>query len=139
MSIQPQQRQPEIPDGYVHIQTEDGQHYLVPNFMILASHQAMDAYRKKAELGVHGARGGVSNFLFKWLLRVADADADADTYHEFAVWKHDRCAIPLLSGPRPADVPCRSDMCAHLHLCGYVNLVCRRSRQTGSCWAAMPT
>jgi len=77
MSIQRQQRQPEIPDGYVRIQTEDGQHYLVPNFMIPASHQAMDAYRKKAELGVHGARGGVSNFLFKWLLRVADV-ADVD-------------------------------------------------------------
>ena len=53
-----------------------------------------------------------------WLMSmaVADADADADTYHEFAVWKHDRCTILLPSGLRPADVPCRSGMCAHSHL-----------------------
>ena len=55
-----QQSQTDIPDGYVTIQSDNGQHYLVPHFMILATHQAMDAYHKKLEFNAHKADGGVS-------------------------------------------------------------------------------
>ncbi|KAF8233454.1 hypothetical protein L208DRAFT_1266540, partial [Tricholoma matsutake] len=37
----------------------NGQHYLVPHFMIPATHQAMEAYCKKVEFNVHMAHGGV--------------------------------------------------------------------------------
>jgi len=35
-----QESQADIPDGYVSIQSDNGQHYLVPHFIILATHQA---------------------------------------------------------------------------------------------------
>jgi hypothetical protein len=55
-----------IPDGFVHITSDDGQQYLVPPFMIPATHQAMEAYRQKLEFNVHNADRGVS-FHFKVL------------------------------------------------------------------------
>ena len=59
-----QKSQADIPDGYVSIQSDNGQHYLVPHFMILATHQAMEAYQKKVEFNVHMAhvtwRGKIS-------------------------------------------------------------------------------
>ena len=58
-----QQRQDKPLDGYVTIQAEDGQHYLVPHFMIPATHQALNAYHQKLELDVRNADGGVS-FIF---------------------------------------------------------------------------
>jgi hypothetical protein len=55
-----------IPNGFVHITSDDGQHYLVPPFMIPATHQAMEAYCQKLEFNVHNADQGVS-FHFKVL------------------------------------------------------------------------
>lgn len=52
--------QADIPEGYVVIRSDDGQHYLVPPFMIPATHQAMEAYRKKVDFNVQAAYGGVS-------------------------------------------------------------------------------
>ncbi|KAF8237584.1 hypothetical protein L208DRAFT_1246651 [Tricholoma matsutake] len=49
-----------IPDGYVHIRSDNGQHYLVPHFMIPATHQAMEAYHKKVKFNVCNADRGVS-------------------------------------------------------------------------------
>ena len=57
-----QQSQTDFPDGYVTIESDNGQRYLVPHFMIPATHQAMEAYRKKLEFNVHKADGGVSSF-----------------------------------------------------------------------------
>jgi hypothetical protein len=49
-----------FPDGYVHITSDDGEQYLVPRFMIPATHQAFEAYQKKKEFNVLNADGGVS-------------------------------------------------------------------------------
>src|ERR1700679_1983724 len=57
-----QQSQTAFPDGYVTIESDNGQRYLVPHFMILATHQAMEAYCKKLEFNVHKTDGGVSSF-----------------------------------------------------------------------------
>jgi len=54
-----QESQADIPDGYVSIRSDNGQQYLVPHFIILATHQAMEAYQKKVEFNVHTAHGGV--------------------------------------------------------------------------------
>ena len=51
--------QQEIPEGYVPILYDNGQHYIVPRFMIPATHQAMEAYQKKVDFNVHTALGGV--------------------------------------------------------------------------------
>ena len=59
-----QQRQDKLLDGYVTIRAEDGQHYLVPHFMIPATHQALNAYHQKLELDVRNADGGVSFVYF---------------------------------------------------------------------------
>jgi hypothetical protein len=53
-----QESQADILDGYVPIQSDDGQHSLVPHLMIPATHQAMEAYCKKVEFNVHDAYGG---------------------------------------------------------------------------------
>jgi hypothetical protein len=108
-----QESQADIPDGYVAIRSDDGQHYLVPHFMIPATHQAMEAYRKKIEFNVHEAYGGVSFPSFEsdnaagrcrgsgrcrvladamcWPMPCLLAHAVYPlTHHQFAVWKHDR-------------------------------------------------
>jgi hypothetical protein len=111
-----QESHADIPDGYVAIRSDNGQHYLVPHFMIPATHQVMEAYRKKVELNVRDAYGGVSfpSFQCLWPVPIlfplpclgrcralADAvpcplpclSADAAhplTHHQFSVWKHDR-------------------------------------------------
>jgi len=54
-----QESQADIPDGYVSIQSDNGQQYLVPRFIIPATHQAMEAYQKKVEFNVRTAHGGV--------------------------------------------------------------------------------
>ena len=59
-----QQRQDKLLDGYVTIRAEDGQHYLVPHFMIPATHQALNAYHQKLDLDVRNADGGVSFVYF---------------------------------------------------------------------------
>ncbi|KAF8221896.1 hypothetical protein L208DRAFT_1325564, partial [Tricholoma matsutake] len=56
-----QQSNTYIPDGYVAIRGDNGQHYLVPPFMIPATQQAMEAYSKKVEFDVHMADGGSGN------------------------------------------------------------------------------
>ena len=87
-----QERPTQTPNGYVPIQTEDGECYLVPPFMVPATHQALDAYRMKAKMKVNSAKVGVSllQFFLKvpimlmgsdrwyWAMTVANADADAD-------------------------------------------------------------
>ena len=47
-------------DGYVCITSDDGQQYLVPQFMIPATHQAFEAYQKKLQFNVLNVDGGVS-------------------------------------------------------------------------------
>ena len=59
-----QQRQDNVLDRYVTIQAEDGQRYLVPHFMIPATHQALNAYHQKLDLDVCNAVGGVSFVYF---------------------------------------------------------------------------
>src|SRR3981189_1809416 len=59
-----QLNQTDMPDGYVAIQGDDGQHYLLPNFMILVPHQVMEAYQQKVAFNVRSADGGVSFHLF---------------------------------------------------------------------------
>jgi hypothetical protein len=49
-----------IPEGYVRITSSDGQEYVVPQFMVPATHQALDAYSKKLDLDAANAAGGVS-------------------------------------------------------------------------------
>lgn len=60
-----QQSNTYIPDGYVAIRSDNGQHYLVPPFMIPATQQAMEAYCKKIEFDVHMADGGVRFSFFR--------------------------------------------------------------------------
>ena len=55
-----QQRLSQSPHGYVTIQTEDGERYLVPPLMVPATEQALAACRMKAEMNVNKAKGGVS-------------------------------------------------------------------------------
>jgi hypothetical protein len=52
-----------IPDGYVLISSNHGQEYVVPQFMVPATHQALEAYQKKLDLDVANAAGGVSTQL----------------------------------------------------------------------------
>jgi len=51
----------QTPDGYVRIQMEDGERFVVPRFVVPATHQAFDAYRVKADM--NNAKGRVSLFL----------------------------------------------------------------------------
>ena len=117
-----QQSQTDFPDGYVTIESDNGQRYLVPHFMIPATHQAMEAYRKKLEFNVHKTDGGVSSFFLHFNRSWADvgrclgptswADVSGQgrvwlptlsilIHYRFPVWKHDRCTI-LCYGPKPA-------------------------------------
>ncbi|KAF8800760.1 hypothetical protein BYT27DRAFT_7116735 [Phlegmacium glaucopus] len=48
-----------VPEGYAIVIGNVGQWYIVPEFMILATHQAFEAYQKKVELNVENAPGGV--------------------------------------------------------------------------------
>jgi hypothetical protein len=59
MNNQQQMQADGIPDGYVHISSNNGQQYLVPHFMIAATHEAMEAYHKKLKFNVRNAAGGV--------------------------------------------------------------------------------
>jgi len=59
-----QQRQDNVLDRYVAIRADDGQCYLVPHFMIPATHQALNAYHQKLDLDVCNAVGGVSFVYF---------------------------------------------------------------------------
>ena len=65
-----QASQADIPHGYVPIRTDNGQHYLVPHFMVPATQQAMEAYRKKVEFNVRMAHGGVKFPSFFFVMAV---------------------------------------------------------------------
>ncbi|KAF8803380.1 hypothetical protein BYT27DRAFT_7110125 [Phlegmacium glaucopus] len=54
-----------VPEGYALVIGNVGQWYIVPEFMILATHQAFEAYQKKVELNVENAPGEVTNNHFK--------------------------------------------------------------------------
>ena len=49
-----------IPEGYVVIMAPDNQHYVVPEFFVLALHQKFDGYWKKEKLEVFSAARSVS-------------------------------------------------------------------------------
>ncbi|KAF8799523.1 hypothetical protein BYT27DRAFT_7120466, partial [Phlegmacium glaucopus] len=50
-----------VPEGYAIVIGNVGQRYIVPEFMIPATHQAFEAYQKKVELNVENAPGGSGN------------------------------------------------------------------------------
>ena len=49
-----------IPDGFVEMVGPNGDHHLVPEYLIPATHQAFDAYHKRVALDVQNEQGGVS-------------------------------------------------------------------------------
>ena len=53
----------DIPDGFTTGIGPDGQHYLVPQYMVPAMDQAFESYQKKAELHVDNQPAGVSDVL----------------------------------------------------------------------------
>ena len=53
----------DIPDGFTTRIGPDGQHYLVPQYMVPALDQAFVSYQKKAELRVENQPAGVSDVL----------------------------------------------------------------------------
>jgi len=53
----------DIPEGFTTGIGPDGQHYLVPEYMVPALDQAFVSYRKKTELGACNAPAAVSEFL----------------------------------------------------------------------------
>jgi hypothetical protein len=74
-----------IPDGFVEMVGPNGDHDLVPEYLIPATHQAFDAYRKQVALNVQNEQGGVSlstrslpihHASFVRRTHLADADAD---------------------------------------------------------------
>jgi hypothetical protein len=68
-----------IPAGFPPIIGPDGQQCIVPEYLIPATHQAFDAYRKRVELDVNNEQGGVCiHFQLGTVGAGIDADADAD-------------------------------------------------------------
>lgn len=54
-----------VPDGYIIINGPDNQKFLVPEFMVPALQQNLDANQKKQDLDVFQAAGSVSKlFLY---------------------------------------------------------------------------
>ncbi|KAM6500777.1 hypothetical protein JOM56_003791 [Amanita muscaria] len=52
-----------LPEGYVCVTSNDGQQCIVPNYLVPATHQAFEAYRKKVEMEVQNAPGGSHNMI----------------------------------------------------------------------------
>ena len=52
---------PQIPSGYTIIHGADGREYLVPNFMVPVTQQAMDSEKNWKEMEVDKAAGGVGS------------------------------------------------------------------------------
>jgi hypothetical protein len=50
---------PTVPDGYALLVGPDGEHRIVPEYLIPATHQAFAGYRKRMELNVRNEQGGV--------------------------------------------------------------------------------
>jgi len=69
-----------IPDGFVETIGPHGEYRIVPEYLIPATHQAFEAYRKRVELDVRNEAGGVSIFVSNYLgwihLAVPAADPD---------------------------------------------------------------
>jgi hypothetical protein len=53
------------PEGFVRVTGPDGTPCLVPEFLIPATNQAFEGYRKRLELGVNKKDGGVSPLLMQ--------------------------------------------------------------------------
>lgn len=51
---------PAVPDGLVPSIGPHGEHFIVPEFLIPATHQAFAAYHKRADLDARDEAGGVS-------------------------------------------------------------------------------
>jgi hypothetical protein len=49
-----------VPDGYALVVGPNGEHHIVPEYLIPATHQAFAGYRKRMELDVRNEQGGVS-------------------------------------------------------------------------------
>jgi len=49
-----------LPEGYIAVISPDGHQYIVPQFLIPATHQIFEAYWTKLDFGVAQADGGVS-------------------------------------------------------------------------------
>jgi len=70
----------DIPDGFTTRTGPDGQHYLVPQYMVPALDQAFVTYRTKADLGVRNAPAGVSkNFITNGSSRMSVPTAQSAT------------------------------------------------------------
>ena len=51
--------QPQVPSGYTVLQAPDGHKYLVPDFMVPVTQQAIDGHKNRKEMEVDQAAGGV--------------------------------------------------------------------------------
>jgi hypothetical protein len=98
-----QQSNTYIPDGYVAIRGDNGQHYLVPHFMIPATHQAMEAYCKKVEFDVHMADGGVR---FPFFLKCHSILAPMSACCPMQCLGRFGIGYPILAGPVYWPMPC---------------------------------
>ncbi|KAF8955607.1 hypothetical protein BDZ97DRAFT_1764653 [Flammula alnicola] len=58
---QPETSTLHIPEGFTALVSPDGDRYIVPKFMIPATHQAFEAYRKQVELDVTNTNGCSGN------------------------------------------------------------------------------
>ena len=71
-----------VADGFVIFTSPSGDHILVPNYLVPATHQAFQGYHRRADLNVRKERGGVcvvfsifsNNPIGKETPTLADAD-----------------------------------------------------------------
>lgn len=52
-----------VPDGFVLITFEDGSHCIVPEFLVPATNDAFNGYRKRLAMDITWKSGGVSVYL----------------------------------------------------------------------------
>ncbi|KAF8799689.1 hypothetical protein BYT27DRAFT_7119810 [Phlegmacium glaucopus] len=57
-----------VPEGYVLVIGNNDQQYIVPHFMIPATHQAFEAYQKRLDLHVSTASGGITHLAWCMLM-----------------------------------------------------------------------
>ena len=57
-----------IPDGFVWTVCPDGEERIVLEYLIPATHQAFDGYRKQSELDVRNESGGISIYLVLYIV-----------------------------------------------------------------------
>lgn len=57
----------QIPDGFVLALTPEGQHCIVPEYLVPATHLAFEGYRNRRDLNVGDQQGGVSIFSLRFV------------------------------------------------------------------------